>query len=178
MKNHKSLWIWWPFCERKRLSEKANHPNCYVAKFANQAWHTDLHYLTPSEEENNFLAYLIVFIDDKTHKILYAEILPYKSAFCTARALQTTLEINDPPKYLITNNGKEFISGEFCEVLYRYNVELLTTHLYPPKENGKCESFYIGLKELTKTNLTPQEAYESMDHWKGQEDAAFIFNYI
>ena len=93
--------------------ENTKHQNRYVARYANQAWHTDLHYLTPLKSENYFQAYLIVFIDDRTRKILYAEILPYKSSYCTSRALKTALEINDPPKYIITDNGKEFISQDF-----------------------------------------------------------------
>lgn len=83
---------------------------------------------------------------------------------------------------------------------------MLTTHPYTPEENGKCERFWStletvsedlldgpkifkiiehynnywshqGLKELTRTNMTPQEAWESMVHWDSQEDADFIFNY-
>ena len=69
----------------------------------------------------------------------------------------------------------------------KYNIELITTHPYTPEENGKCERFWktlegssngrldspkidkiiyeynnywlhTSLKELTKQNMTPQEA--------------------
>lgn len=195
------------FAKGGGFKEKHIHQNRYVAKYANHAWHTDIHYLNPVEEENYFQCYLIVFIDDRIRKLIYSEILPYKSAFCTSSALKSALQLNDPPKYIISDNGKEFIADEFLSVLNSYNIELLTTHPYTPEENGKCERFWktlestaqgeldrpkidkiifqynnywphFGLKELTGYNMTPQEAWDSMEHWNGQADSDFIYNYI
>ena len=127
--------------------ENTKHPNHYFARYAKPVWHTELHYLTTLKSENYFQVYLIVFIDDRTRKILYEKILPYKSSYCTSRALKTALETNDPPKYVITDNGKEFISQDFVNVLNDYNIELLTNHPYTPEENGKCERFWSILEK-------------------------------
>ena len=62
------------FLHEFKPDPKEEHSNRFTAKFAGQSWHTDLHYLKiQSNEEKQ--KYLIAFIDDRTRKILYYEVL-------------------------------------------------------------------------------------------------------
>ena len=64
------------------LFEKEYKPNNvhdlrFVATFINQIWHIDLHHLTKEGDDQK---YLISFIDDRTRKIIYFEVLDDKTA--------------------------------------------------------------------------------------------------
>lgn len=82
------------------------HDLRFVARYANQAWHTDFHYLELLKEENYHQRYLIGFVDDRSRKLLYYEILNGKSPELTSDVLKKALKIYRPPKTLIIDNGK------------------------------------------------------------------------
>ena len=183
---------------------KEEHPNRFVAKYVNQAWHTDLHYLEPLPEENNKQLYLIAFIDDRSRYIIHYQVLEQKTSLLAMNALAAAFEKGGVPKTMIMDNGTEF-RGPFEELLVIKEVELHRTHPYTPEENGKLERWWetiersktrplrgeyldwmvnqyntmweqSSLKELTGTGTTPAEAFASMPRYSGQPDAGFIYS--
>lgn len=183
---------------------KESHDKRFVARYAGQAWHTDLHYLELLAEENYKQKYLIGFVDDRSRKLLYYEILEDKEAESTTNALLNALKIYSKPKTLIIDNGKEFIAKCFVSALNLYGINKHNVHPYTPEENGQVERFWYtierakvrplrgsyleslieqynkfwvhgGLKEITQRNLTPNQAWDSMPHYIGQDDANYIY---
>lgn len=128
---------------------KDEHPNRFVARYINQAWHTDLHYL---DIENEDRKYIISFIDDRSRKIMYHEILNFKNSMSTLSALQKALMIYPKPKMLIFDNGTEFIADNFINYLTENGIEFHLTHPYTPQENGKIERFW---KTIEKAKTQP-----------------------
>ena len=181
-----------------------DHPNRYVARYVNQAWHTDLHYLEKLPEENNEQKYLIGFIDDRSRKIIHYQILDQKTSLLAMGALLVAFLLESPPKTMIMDNGTEF-RGPFEDLLRNLNVELKKTLPYTPQQNGKIERWWetierkktqplrgeyldwivqqyntmwehSSLRLLTNKGTTPQEAFQSMPRYAGQQDADFIYS--
>ena len=63
---------------KKEYNPDNVHDLRFVVPFVNQIWHTDLHYLTREGDDQK---YLISFIDDRSRKIIYIEVLDNKTAF-------------------------------------------------------------------------------------------------
>ena len=184
--------------------EKKEHTNRFVAKYVNQAWHTDLHYLERLPEENNEQYYLIAFIDDRSRLIIHYQILEQKTSILAMNSLAAALAKGGVPKTMIMDNGTEFC-GPFEELLQRNNIEIHKTHPYTPEENGKMERWWdtierkktrplrgeyldwivqqyntmwehSSLKQLTGVGTTPSEAFASMPKYCGQPDAGYIYS--
>lgn len=211
----KSLTIWrchmvyemedlYQFLHLYRPTDDEDHPNRYVARYINQAWHTDLHYLEKLPEENFIQKYLIAFIDDRSRKIIHYQILDQKTSIFAMNALANAFQKESPPKTMIMDNGAEF-QGPFEDLLHRNNVEIKKTLPYTPQQNGKIERWWdtierkktqplrgkyldwivdqyntkwehSSLKVLTGQRTTPQEAFQSMTRYSGQQDTNFIFS--
>ena len=181
------------------------HTKRFVAKFAGQTWHTDLHYLKKQKNEDEQL-YLIAFIDDRTRKILHHGILDDKAGLTVANALVQALQKAPKPRYMVIDNGKEFIGLNFQRVLEEHDILEHRIHVYTPEENGKIERWWqtlercatqplvepylsflvgeyngkwdhLGLKELTGKHMTPDEAWNSMEHWENQPESSLGYEY-
>ena len=186
------------FLFKRKQSPKNEHPKRFVAKYAGQTWHTDLHYLKKEENEEK-QRYIIAFIDDRTRKILHHEILDDKSGPTVANALVHALNAAPKPRYMVIDNGTEFIGVNFQQVLLSNDILEHRIHAYTPQENGKIERWWqtleksasqpiaepyltwligeynskwdhISLKELTGKFMTPDEAWSSMEHWENHAD--------
>lgn len=191
------------FLHEYKPDPKQLHPHAFVARYVGQAWHTDLHYLEILNNESQ--KYLIAFLDDRSRKIVHYEILDDKSSIATSNALLNALSKNLKPKMIIFDNGKEFVSEQFLRILNNNNIEYHRTHPYTPEENGKIERFWKtieiakkfplrnpylhwlidqynnnwsneSLEKLTNKSIcTPEDAWNLMIKFDGQEDADFIY---
>ena len=124
------------FVHLYKPDDSQDHPIRYVARYVNQAWHTDLHYLEKLPEEGNVQKYLIAFIDDRSRKIIHFEILDEKTSIKAMNALAAAFQKESPPKTMIMNNVTEF-RGPFEGLLKKHNVEIRRTLPYTPQQNGK-----------------------------------------
>ena len=190
---------------QRKTDSKEKHLNRFVAKFAGQTWHTDIHYLKKQKDEENQL-YLIAFIDDRTRKILHHEILQDKSGLSAANALVNALQKASKPCYMVIDNGAEFIGVNFQRVLKEHDILQHRIHVYTPEENCKIERWWqtleraatqplaepyltflvdeynrmwdhLGLKEMTGKYMTPEEAWLTMEHWENQPESALGYEY-
>jgi transposase InsO family protein len=182
--------------------EENQHPNRFVAKYANQLWHTDLHYWDKVTVDGiTKRTYVIAFIDDRTRKILHTEVLPDKSMKQTASALQNALNNNRKPHMIVIDNGKEFIGEDFQRVLRDNGIQVHRIHVGVPEENAKIERWWgtlertivdhsklqsfvneyntawshRGLKRLAGKKMTPEEAWNTFEHYEGKEDLIIVY---
>lgn len=193
------------FMHEFKPDPKEEHSNRFTAKFAGQSWHTDLHYLKiQSNEEKQ--KYLIAFIDDRTRKILYYEVLNDKCGLTVSNSLIKALQSSPPPRFIIIDNGTEFIGENFQRILKDYGIQVHRIHAYTPQENGKIERWWktiehsatsplvepylsyiineyntkwehCSLKELTGQPMTPEEAWCKMIHWENQPFESLGYEY-
>ena len=144
------------FLFEKEYKPDDAHDLRFVAPFVNQIWHTDLHYLEKREGDEQ--KYLISFIDDRSRKIIYFEVLDDKTAQSTSAALKNAIDLilketNHTPHTIVTDNGKEFVAEEFVSILNQHHIKHFKTHPYTPEENAKIERFWRTY-EQAKTNCS------------------------
>ena len=187
------------FCFEKEYLPSNHHKLRFVAPYAGQLWHTDLHFLSINEGEVN--KYIIAFIDDRTRFLIHAEILTSKSAIFTASALRNALSKESKPYMITIDNGTEFIGQQFQNVLEEFNIKCHRTHPYTPQENGKIERWWKtfdrslfectsmedlineynyywphrSLQELNQKKTTPADAWRNMEHWENKENFELIY---
>jgi transposase InsO family protein len=118
-------------------------PRCrYEAVQKNLIWHTDLHELVVTRDDQQF-KYIIAFIDDASRKILGWDLLANRTSFTTTESLYRIL--SDPqqtkPYTIWTDNGGEF-KGEFEQFLENNGIKHHHTQPYNPQQNGKIERFW------------------------------------
>ncbi|KAH0787715.1 IS3 family transposase [Histomonas meleagridis] len=186
-------------CYKKPEKLPKEHLRLFVAKYANQLWHADIHYVTIEGEQ----FYLLGFIDDRSRFLIYYEVLSSKTSEACATALIKALgSVVHRPKMLTIDNGGEFTGNPFQFILQLYGIEDYRTHPYTPEENGKIERFWLtierakgpnvawsipkinsiiheynyfwthrSLRKLTHQSSTPYEAWRTMDRYTGQTDA-------
>lgn len=119
------------------------HPNKFVAKYANQLWHTDLHEIEPDEDRANEKRYIIGFIDDRSRFLIHHEIIYSKTSVKTSEALENAFQkVAHTPHCITIDNGGEFIGKDFQNILKKYKVQDHRTHPYTPEENGKIERWW------------------------------------
>ncbi len=118
------------------------HDQRFVAKYAGQAWHTDLHFTEKYMDEDYKQYYLIAYIDDRTRKILHYELLEKKTMELTTESLINALSKYNKPKTVIIDNGKEFVGKTFKNALKNRKIKCHAVKPYTPEENGKIERFW------------------------------------
>ncbi|KAH0805810.1 Mobile element protein [Histomonas meleagridis] len=108
------------------------HNSLFVARYAGQLWHADIHYVRI--DDNQF--YLLGFIDDRTRFLLHYEVLASKDSKLCSEALERALnKVQFRPKMLTIDNGGEFVGNPFQIVLSANGIEEFRTHpLYSPAE--------------------------------------------
>jgi transposase InsO family protein len=129
------------FCRKQPVPNP--HTQRFRAKFAGQIWHTDLHdWLHNSPDAEVKYRYIIAFLDDRTRYLIHLELLTDKQAITTAESMVRALQKVHPPHTLTSDNGKEFVGGDFQKVLAAYNIEHWLTEPNTPEQNGKIERFW------------------------------------
>ena len=94
--------------------EESTHINRFDAEYANQLWHTDLHYFDKIiDGETEKWTYLIAFIDNRTRYMLHLAKINDKTMDSTSKEFQKCIEKWKKPYMITIDNGKEFV-GETC----------------------------------------------------------------
>jgi transposase InsO family protein len=145
--------------------------------------------------------YLIGFIDDRTRYLIYYEILQDKTAASAAQALEKAVSLVSHPHTVTTDNGGEFVGSVFEAALTKPGVKHYLTHPYTPQENAKIERFWktveeslvyhsflpslinmynnkwphSGIYDFTKKHMTPLVAWNTMEHFKDQNDLSMVY---
>lgn len=178
------------------------HNKRFVAKYANQLWHSDLHYwkkvIIDGKETKT---YLIGFIDDRSRLILHCAIINAKTSALCAGELLCCLQKYPPPAMITIDNGGEFVGTDFQDVLKAHKIKCNKTFPYTPEMNGKIERWWktlemaktydctledvvleyntvwkhSALKPLIGHKATPAFAYETMERW--EEGKLFDLDY-
>jgi len=187
------------FQYEKEYSPHNIHNQRFVANYAGQLWHTDLHYCT---YQKDITQYIIGFIDDRTRYIIHAEIIFNKCSLTAANALENALSQHPKPYMMTIDNGTEFIGEHFQNVLKKYGILCHRTHPYSPEENGKIERWWRtidpclrkgtslqeiiyeynhnwphrALYDLTKKKTTPYFAWVNWEHWENKKDMTILYS--
>jgi transposase InsO family protein len=115
-----------------------------------ERWHTDLMYLRIADS----WYFLVTVIDAYSRYVVHWALLPSMTAADVRLVIQAALEQTGATPQLVTDNGAQFTSAEFKELVRRFAFEHLRIRTYHPESNGVIERFHRSTREeLSETAL-------------------------
>ena len=123
----------WPPGRRKRYrdtAEKAQKPD--------ERWQTDIRYVRIQARRY----YLVVFLDEYSRTIVHHELMCYldgETLSLEAQRAIETLREGDRQPTIQSDNGSNYISNEFKQVLAQHKLSHVRIRPHCPEENGLVE---------------------------------------
>lgn len=116
----------------------------YEKNRPNAQWHIDLKHTTLRDGSK---VYICILIDDYSRYALAAVAGTAATTEWVARVARDAIQRCGPPKELVSDNGREFVSvwedtlTKFGQLLAEYGIEHLNSAPYYPQGNGKSRSW-------------------------------------
>lgn len=114
----------------------------YLAKYTNQIWHADVHYLDKNK------LYLYAIIDDRSRYIVGYGVIVEKTANECLKILQQAIQDYGPPAIFWTDNGGENTADIIRD--YLRTIRIYPVYITPrnPEQNGKIEAWWKKLDDF------------------------------
>lgn len=125
----------------------------------NKVWSIDITYIGM---ENNFL-YLVVIIDWFSRFVLSWELSKGLKKESVIIAVKDAIKKYGKPEVINSDNGSQFISGEYLELLVDNNIRISMNRKGRPTDNIAIERFFRSLKS---ERLHHNEIYHFDDAYK------------
>lgn len=133
----------------------------YISRGLNHQWQSDLVEMQQYSRENQGNRYIICVIDIFS-RFAYARPLKTKTGSDVSEALKSIFQDgSNLPKYLQTDQGKEFYNYHVKSLLESYNIELFS--VYSEKKAAIVERFQRTLQERMYRAFTYQGNYKWLD---------------
>lgn len=113
---------------------KLDHPN--------QVWVTDFTYI---KFHGKFI-YLATVIDRFTREVVGFNLSRFHNRFLVMGAVLNALENHQPPEIIHSDQGSEYDSKDFTDLVENLKIKISMSHKGSPWENGYQESFFGHLK--------------------------------
>jgi len=117
-------------------------------------WVTDFTYI---KFHGQFI-YLATVIDLFTREVVGINISRYHNRFLVMGAVLNALENNLPPKYIHSDQGSEYDSEDYTNLIEGLNIQISMSRKGSPWENGYQESFFgrfkTGAGDLNRFDTT------------------------
>lgn len=113
---------------------KVDHPS--------QVWVTDFTYI---KFHGKFI-YLATVIDLFTREVVGFNLSRFHNRFLVVGAVLNALEKNPPPQIIHSDQGSEYDSLDFTDLMTSLGINISMSHKGSPWENGHQESFFGHLK--------------------------------
>ena len=150
----------WTYTLHKPIKRKFQWRK-YVTRGVNEQWQADLVEMQAYAKVNNGYRYILCVIDIFS-RFAYALPLKSKSGPDVSEALDSILNSSSSkPKYLQTDQGKEFYNISVQNVLQSHNVELFS--VYSEKKAAIVERFQRTLQDRLYRAFTFQGNYKWLD---------------
>jgi transposase InsO family protein len=87
-------------------------------------------------------------IDDKSRFLIATEFITNKKARTCARAFEKTIQKYGKPKFITTDNGKEFVGRPFTKLLKKHSIKAWRSRPRTPQHNGKIERVWRTIEKI------------------------------
>ncbi len=111
--------------------------------YPNQVWVTDFTYI---KFHTKFI-YLATVIDRFTREVVGFNLSRFHNRFLVTGAVLNALENFPPPEIIHSDQGSEYDSRDFIDLIENLKIKISMSHKGSPWENGHQESFFGHLKE-------------------------------
>lgn len=128
-----------------------------------ERWHTDLMYLRVEDS----WYFLVTVLDAYSRYVVHWELLTTMTASDVRLVLQQALERTGATPKLVADNGSQFTTAEFKDLVRRFSVEHIRIRTCHPESNGLVERFHRSTRDaLADTELrTLARARELIAAW-------------
>lgn len=99
----------------------------------------DLFFMNYSHEDGRSIKRPVIQVIDHKSKLRFARVLKDKSGVSVAKFLKSIYAIIGPPRWLQSDNGKEFINEHVISLNAKWNVQFIHSSPYHPQTNGVVE---------------------------------------
>lgn len=129
----------------------------------NERWHTDIMYL---RVEGTWY-FLVTVLDGYSRYVVHWELLTSMRAADVRLVIQQALERTGAKPQVVSDNGTQFTSGEFKDLVKRFELEHIRIRTYHPESNGTLERFHRSTREaLAEEDLRNlSKARELIGRW-------------
>ena len=129
----------------------------------NERWHTDIMYL---RVEGTWY-FLVTVLDGYSRYVVHWELLTSMRAADVRLVVQQALEGTGAKPQVVSDNGTQFTSGEFKDLVKRFELEHIRIRTYHPESNGTLERFHRSTREaLAEEDLRNlSKARELIGRW-------------
>jgi len=143
----------------KRSTKSPGHYN-FIPTSPHQQWHTDIMYLWL----NNRWYFFIAVLDAYSRYIVHWDLLENASAWDVRAVVQSALKkFPDKKPRIVTDNGPQFKSKEFRELLKEFSLKDIKIRIKHPESNGTIERFHRSLREEGLCDQQLQDKYKAID---------------
>ena len=158
----------------ERKGPKARRPTSLpVPKDTSDQVHIDIF---EAEDVNGVRFYVVHCIDQAT-RFQMAEVLPNKSSESVINFLKTRwFPIFGPPRVLVADQGREFVSWNFEELCAQHSILLWHCAVQAPWQNGVCERGGGVLKAILGALVKSQSVVGGEDLQVALQEAVTAYN--
>lgn len=108
-----------------------------------ERWHTDIMYLRIADS----WYFLTSVLDAYSRYVVHWELLTSMTAADIRLVVQQALEMTGASPEVVTDNGSQFTSGEFKQLVRIFELEHIRIRTYHPESNGVIERFHRSTRE-------------------------------
>jgi transposase InsO family protein len=132
------------------------------AAYKNQVWQIDLMDVSSIEKSNDHVHFLLCIVDIYSR---YAYVRPVKNKTSTTvtDAMKSVLKI-EHPKVIEADQGSEFISKTFVNLINTYNIEINYADIQDHNRQGVIERFNQTLRHLIERYRTAYDTHRYIDN--------------
>jgi len=150
-------------CSRARATFSSSQPELQSIPISSMGfrWHVDL--AGPFPVSSRGSRYVMVAVEAFS-KYLIAEPLPNKESATVAHAfLHHVLAVFAAPGQVVTDNGTEFVTGAFSQLLEDSLIDHCTTSVAHPRANGQAERAVQTVKTALRATCLQSEQLDDWD---------------
>lgn len=127
---------------RWKRSRRAGEPPPRPTR-PNERWHTDLMYLRVEDS----WYFLVTVLDAYSRYVVHWELLSSMTANDVRLVIQQAVEKTGAEPEIVTDNGSQFTSKDFKEMVRLFELEHIRIRTYHPESNGLLERFHRSTRE-------------------------------
>lgn len=109
----------------------------------NERWHTGLMYLRVAD----VWCFLVTVLDAYSRYVVHWELLSSMTANDVRLVVQQAVEKTGADPEVVTDNGSQFTSKDFKEMVRLFELEHIRIRTYHPESNGRLERFHRSTRD-------------------------------
>lgn len=110
---------------------------------ANERWHTDIMYLRVEDT----WYFLVTVLDAYSRYVVHWDLLPTMTTAEVLVVIQDALQKTGANPEIVTDNGTQFKSKDFKELVREFELEHIRIRTYHPESNGKMERYHRSTRD-------------------------------